>query len=241
MSTIVFIHGMWHNATCFDHIVNRLREQGYQATAITYRGNEPYREDRTVTFQEIMDGVVEDCSKIPGKLILVCHSSGGTVVLNSAPRFADKIEKIIFNNAFVLPHGKCQFDYIPDEIEKRMTDSALARPDAAIPVDLDNVRTRLMTRASEESIQQLLSILVPQPLCLMNTPSNSKPFFDLVQIPKRMVHCLDDKTFPPYGYADMFLQLPGTKEEDIVHIDCDHQGFFSNPDVFFPALLKCLQ
>lgn len=241
MSTIVFIPGMWHNAACFDQTIKQLKERGYNAVALTCKGNEPESDNRTVTFDEMIDSVVEFCKKINDRLIIACHSSGGTITLNAAPKFSDKIDKIIFNNAFVLPHGECQFDYIPDDIENRMTKSAKSTHDDAIPVDEENVREKLMTYAKEEDIVRLLKILVPQPLVLMNTPSNSNDFFTLKSIPKRLVHCTKDKTFPPYGYAQMFKNIPGVSDNDIIHIDADHQAFFSNPDLFIDAFVKCLE
>lgn len=241
MSTIVFIPGMWHNATCFDYTITQLNNKGYNAVALTCKGNEPVSDNRNVTFEEIIDGVTDFCQNINDRLILVCHSSGGTITLNAAPKFANKIDKIIFNNAFVLPHGECQFDYIPDNIENRMTKAANSTLDNAIPVDEENVRERLMTEATEEDIIRLLNILVPQPLVLMNTPSDSNSFFNLKSIPKRLIHCTLDKTFPPNGYADMFKNIPDVTNDDIVHISGDHQAFFSNPDLFIDGLITCLE
>ena len=241
MSTIVLIPGMWHNATCFDHTIKQLKERGYNAVALTCKGNEPVNDNRSVTFEEIIDSVVTFCKNIDDKLIIACHSSGGTITLNAVPKFAEKVEKIIFNNAFVLPHGECQYDYIPDEIEKRMTASAEATSDRAILVDEENVRTKLMTEASEEDIIRLMEILVPQPLALMNAPSNSNDFYRLDSIPKRLLHCTLDKTFPPYGYVEMFKNIPEATDNDIVHIDADHQAFFSNPDLFIEGFIKCIE
>jgi len=231
---------MWHNATCFDNTIKQLKERGYNAVAVTCKGNEAESEDRSVTFEEIIDSVVSFCESIEGRLIIACHSSGGTIALNAVPKFAEKIDKIIFNNAFVLPHGECQFDYIPDDIEDRMTKSAEATHDVAIPVDEENVREKLMTKADEDDIIRLMEMLVPQPLVLMNTASNSNDFFALKSIPKRLVHCTQDETFPPFGYAEMFKNIPGVSDRDIVHIDADHQAFFSKPDVFIEAFIKCL-
>jgi len=241
MSTIVFIHGMWHNGECFDHVVEHLKERGHNAVALTHRGNEKDAVNRYVTFDEIMDGAVEYCEKIDDRLIVVCHSSGGTVALNSIPRFSAKVDKVIFNNAFVLEDGKCQFDVIPPEVNEGMTKSANESSDNAFAVSEFVVRNLLMNRAQEEDIQRLLSLLVPQPLALMTGMSNSKAFFELNNIPKYMIHCTDDQSLPPFTYLKMFKNIPGVTDDHVVNIDGDHQTFFNNPELFADALVKCVE
>jgi hypothetical protein len=42
------------------------------------------------------------------------------------------VEKIIFNNAWILPDGKSQFDFVPEEIKSQMRKMAVESGTGAI-------------------------------------------------------------------------------------------------------------
>ena len=82
------------------------------------------------------------------------------------PKVAEKVEKVIFNNAWLLPDNKSQFDFVPDEIKNVMRQAAVASGTGAIPIDPQFVRAMLATQASDELIEELMKLLVEQPLLL---------------------------------------------------------------------------
>lgn len=95
----------------------------------------------------------------------------------------------------------------------------------------------LATRADDATFNALIDILVPQALTLMETPVNSEDFKD-IKSPMVMLFCMQDVSLPPGAYAGMFNSIGG---ETIVEIDCDHEGFFTAPDIYAEGLLKCLE
>jgi len=58
-------------------------------------------------------------------VVLAAHSSAGFLVQSVAAKIPDKIDHLIFNNAFVLPHGKCQFDIVSPDVAEGMTQAAV--------------------------------------------------------------------------------------------------------------------
>lgn len=236
MSKIILIHGAWHNAKCWNEVTRLLKNQGYEAEALTLPGNgEDHNKD--VTYSDYVD-YVSDYLKAEGeKVIVVAHSSAGHIMQMAIPKAKDKVEKIIFNNAWILPHGKSQFDFVPEEIKGFMREEAIKSGTGAIPIDPAFVRGMLATEGNEEKINELMEILVTQPLIIMETPINADDFAAL-DIPKVLLYCNKDVSVPPGAFVGMFKSLG---DNPIVEVDCDHEGLFTNPEVYTQGLIECIR
>jgi len=236
MSKVLLIHGAWHNEKCWEKVVELLEEKGHEAVTLTIPGNGP-DDSKDVAYEDYTEHVAKVIKEQEGKVTVLGHSSAGHIIQMSVPKASEKVEKVIFNDAWILPDGTSQFDFIPDEIKNGMRAQAKASGNGAIPIDPNFVKGMLATEASEERFNELMSILISQPLVIMETKINAKEFASL-DIPKVMLNCTKDVSAAPGAYVEMFKVLG---DNPVVDVECDHEGLFTNPEVYAEGLIKCLE
>jgi pimeloyl-ACP methyl ester carboxylesterase len=233
----VLIHGAWHGGWCWDGVIDALEKAGHTAEAPTMPGHHP-NDDRTrITFDDYVDKIAATLNRQPSPVVLVGHSSAGFLLQSAAPRVPDKIARLIFVNAFVLPDGKRQFDLVPPEAAEGMTAAARATADNCVPVIEDFVRHQLMGAESADMQDALIARLVPQPLALFTTPVNTKDFEDLT-LPISVVFCKDDVSLPPGAYLGM---AQGLGDFNLIEVDGGHETLFTRPEVIADALIQALR
>lgn len=234
---IVLIHGAWHTGKCWDPIRKSLEEKGYNVYTPTYPGNGAGDSTKVVP-QDYIDWIQDVISNIPGKSIVLGHSSAGIIMVGGLTGVKDKVELAIFNNAFVPPHGMSQFDVVGPEIESVFRTIAAGREDGCVVLDRDFIRGKLMQLSDEETFERLLAEeVVPQPLAIFETRVQTQDFIDS-GIPCAMIHCKDDVSVDPDGYKMMFQSIG---RGEIVEIPGEHELLVSNPGAIVDALMEVLK
>ena len=80
---VLFVHGAWHGAWCWENFLAYFAENGYPAYAVSLRGHGNSERPSRFSWTRIAD-YVEDVAaavdRIPGDPVLVGHSMGGLVV-----------------------------------------------------------------------------------------------------------------------------------------------------------------
>jgi len=232
--TFVLIHGAWHGGWCWDGVASKLRQAGHEVLTPTLPGHNPGDDRSGITFEDYASGVTQAVNSTSGGVVLAGHSSAGFMIQAAAPRCADKIERLVFHNAFVLGDGQAQFDLVPPEVSEGMTAAAKASPDNCVPIDEDFVRGALMAGDPKEIQDDLISKLNPQPLALFTTKVATKEF-ETLSIPKTVLFCKDDASLPPGAYLGM---AQGLGEFDLVEMGGGHQTLFTDPDKIAEALQR---
>ena len=234
-SKVLLLHGAWHNGSCWMEVQKLLKEKGYESEALTLPGN-GVNDDKNVSYDDYVQYVSEEINKQDKPVIVVGHSSAGHILQMAIPKAKENVEKIIFNNAWLLPDGKSQFDFVPDEVKDGMRMMAKESGNGAIPIDISFVKGMLATEASER-IQELMSILVTQPLVIMETEINATDFNQL-NIPQVLLYCTLDKSVEPGAFLNMFK---AQGDNPVVEIECDHEGLFTDPKVYTDGLIRCIE
>jgi pimeloyl-ACP methyl ester carboxylesterase len=107
MKTFILIHGSWHSAWNWHKVVPLLEKKGHHAISIDLPG---MGRDKTPILEVKMATTVKKlCSpidRIDGKVILVGHSKNGIMISQVAEYRPDKIEKLVYLAACLIPHGK---------------------------------------------------------------------------------------------------------------------------------------
>lgn len=118
MKTFVLIHGSWHSAWNWHKVVPLLEKAGHKAMAIDLPG---MGRDKTpieeVTLQTDVAKICEVLDSIDGKAILVGHSKNGIMISQAAEYRPEKIEKLIYLAAYLIPNGKTQREYSMQDTE----------------------------------------------------------------------------------------------------------------------------
>jgi pimeloyl-ACP methyl ester carboxylesterase len=232
----VLLHGAWHGGWCWAGLVKELEKLGHTAVAPTMPGHNPDDDRSDIKFKDYVDKILSVLNEQETPSVLVGHSSAGFLMQAAAPRAPEKIEKLVFLNAFILPDGKCQFDLVPPEASEGMTAAAKASPDNCVPVIEDFVRNQLMEGESLEMQDALISRLVPQPIAIFTTPVSTQAFENLT-IPISVVFCKDDASLPPGAYLGM---AQGLGDYKLIEVAGSHEALFSNPSVVAEGLTKAL-
>jgi len=232
----VLIHGAWHGGWCWEGVIQELEKAGHTAEAPTMPGHNPDDDRSQIKFDDYIDMICEVLNRQSRPAVLVGHSSGGYMLQAAAPKVPDKIARLVFLNAFILPEGKSQFDLVPPEASEAMTAAAQASPDNCVPVIEDFVRNMLMAGEPAEKQDALIKQLIPQPFALFTTPVATEAFGKLT-IPKTVVFCKGDVSLPPGAYLGM---AQGLGEHDLIEVEGSHEAFFTNPGVVAEGFLKAL-
>jgi pimeloyl-ACP methyl ester carboxylesterase len=197
-------------------------------------GQNPGDDRSQVTFESYVDKIVETLGRQSRPVVLVGHSSAGFLLQSAAPKAPEKIERLVFLNAFILPDGKAQFDLVPPEAAQGMMAAAFASPDNSVPVIEDFVRHMLMEGEPVDMQNALLSRLTPQPLALFTTKVSAAPFGRLT-IPRTVVFCKGDASLPPGAFLGM---AQGLGQFDLIEIEGSHEALFTQPEVVGKGLIQ---
>lgn len=230
----VLLHGAWHGGWCWDGVKQELEARGHQAVCPTMPGHRPEDDRSGITFQHYVDKIAQTLGAQSGPVVLVGHSSAGFMMQAAAPLAADKVAKVIFLNAFILPDNTSQFDIVPPEVSQGMTMAAQASPDNCVPVDEGFIRGVLMDGEPADKVDELIGRLVPQPLALFTTKVPTKAFSDIAA-PKAVVFCNKDVSLPPGAYLGM---AQGLGKFDLIELDGGHEALFTQPKMVAEGLLK---
>lgn len=151
--TFVLVHGAWHGAWVWNTVAQQLRDQGHivytpTLTGLGERSNELSAAISLDTFIEDIETAIlhpqsaqalaHSAGSQPGdrtlaNVILVGHSFAGLVISGVADRIADRLDRLIYLDAFVLPSGQSTFATLPDKVVNALTASAQAHHGYGIP------------------------------------------------------------------------------------------------------------
>lgn len=106
-ATFVLVHGAWGNRTVWERVELVLRRLGNRTYALNMpgHGGDPGNVAEH-DGQSYAAALAEQIRRIPGKVILVGHSMGGSIITNIAERIPGKIEKLVYCAAFLLLPGQ---------------------------------------------------------------------------------------------------------------------------------------
>jgi len=234
MKHFILIHGAWHGGWCWEGVIRILKKSGHTAEAPTMPGHSPGDDRSKVTFNSYVEKIIEVLKRQPRPVILVGHSSAGFLLQSAASKVSDKIERLVFHNAFILPDGMAQFDVVPPEIAQAMIAAAKVSPDNSVPVNEDFVRNVLMAGETKELQDALVKRLTPQPLALFTTKVSTGAFNRLT-IPRTVLFCKDDVSLPHGAYLGMAQTLG---KFDLIEIPGGHETLFTKPEAVVQELIR---
>ncbi len=227
----VLVHGSWHGAWCWYQVQAALERAGQAVTAVDLPA---HGVDRTPPAQATLDAYADrvtaalDASHEP--VILVGHSMGGIAISQAAEARPDRVAKLVYLAAFLLPDGSSIVDMSAAD-----TGSLLNRSLRAVDRDGDGVAESLdFDRASAGDIFYAKSpradvalsglLLVPDPLRPLLTPLHLGASYDRVR--RFYIRTAFDRAVSPALQETMYTRTPAEK---VFTLKTDHSPFFSNP------------
>lgn len=228
MSTLVLIHGGWHGAWCWDKVTPLLARAGHEVVALDLPG---HGEDRTpageVTLEGYADRVVETIETLPGPVVLVGHSLSGTVISQVAERRPEKIDKLVYVCALLLPSGRSAIEASQEDGESVILKNAEVEADQGrIILFEEGMREALYHDCPEEDFERARQLISPQPLAPLGTPvSVTEDNFGSVR--RTYVRTTRDRAVSPAAQERMYAESPCEK---VVSMETGHLPFFAAPE-----------
>ena len=111
---MLFIHGAWHGAWCWNKVIPLMLQKGYKVIALDLPGmGKDDADAANVTLHDYVNKVTDTASAIDGNIVLVGHSSGGTVIAQAAELLGkEKVTKLVFLDAFMPADGESVFSIV---------------------------------------------------------------------------------------------------------------------------------
>lgn len=235
--TFILIHGSWHSAWNWHKVVPLIESQGHRAIAIDLPG---MGRDKTpiqnVTMDVVVDKICQVMDEVDGKVILVGHSKNGIMISQAAEYRPDKIEKLVYLAAYLVPNGKTQREY-------SLQDAAGVLKPFVTKYDATNSTTlgheiykEGLYHDCEDDITELAKVLLShEPFVTGVTPLqlSDKNFG---RVPRVYIECTEDRAVTPFIQRKMYSETPCEK---VYSLTTSHSPFFSKPKELTEILLSC--
>lgn len=138
----VMVPGGWQGGWVFDSVAGELRRRGHQVEAVTLAGLEldgPAEVERPPNLDVHIDQVAEVVERSDGTSLALCgHSYAGLVIAGVADRLGDRLDQLVFIDAYVPEDGDSCWSLTSDTFREMFI--AGARVDGrwvAVPDGLD--------------------------------------------------------------------------------------------------------
>ena len=227
MKTFILIHGSWHSSWNWHKVIPILEKQGHKTIAIDLPG---MGRDKTPINEVKMQSTVEKICKlidsIEGKVILVGHSKNGIMISQAAEYRPDKIEKLVYLAAYLIPNGKTQRGYSLQDTEGILKPFVTMYDELQAHTLQPEIYRDGLYNDCEENIVELAKLLLSHepvesgiiPLQLTEENFGS--------IPRVYIECTEDKAVTPFIQRKMYTEMPCEK---VYSMQTSHSPFFSKP------------
>lgn len=247
----VLVHGGCHGAWCWYKLIDRLRNEGHQVTALDMAGagQHPADPNTIATYEQYNQPLTDFFESLPkedpSKVVLVGHSLAGLTCMLLMERFSHKIGLVIHVAAVLTPNGvSLNESKVTDLIFKDTpTGKALElsfgegldKPPTSFTFFKSQRKETWYTDWSSEDVV-LASILVrPYPMRVFGTPiTHTEEKYG--QVPTVYVKYLRDNTMP-IPAQDWIIDNLGPFKE-VVELDGGHFDFHLNIDDFTQLVFR---
>ena len=234
----VLVHGAMHDGSCWKGVIDILTKQGHQCWAPTLAGHGK-QAGEYFTREDCVRSLVEYIEEHSLRdFVLVGHSFAGIVLPEVAVKLADRIQRLVFQNAMIMNDGEKIYDVLPPH-HQRMFDGFVAKAGMKETwiVPFDVFRECFANTADRETAEKIyagLRAVCAQP---QFEPVPMRAFHEL-KIPKSFINFTEDIALPhgEYGWYPRLAQRLGLYR--LVQRPGDHEACYTCPEVLADALIE---
>lgn len=234
MKTYILIHGSWHSAWNWHKVTPLLEKAGHRVFAIDLPG---MGRDKTpiekVTMKGTVQKIVDLIDSIEGKVILVGHSKNGIMISQAAEYRPEKIEKLVYLAAYLVPNGKTQREYSIQDTGGWLKPYVTLYPETGSHTLQPEIYKEGLYHDCDDDITELAKVLLGhEPVESGITP------LELTaerwgSVPRVYIECTEDRAVTPYIQQKMYTETPCEK---VYKMNTSHSPFFSQPKALVDIL-----
>jgi pimeloyl-ACP methyl ester carboxylesterase len=228
MAVFLLVHGAMHGGWCWRKLAPLLQKEGHEVftptlTGMGERSHLLTRETGLYTHVDDLLGVLkfEDLSDV----IVVGHSYGGLVITQLAEAAFERIQRIIYLDAFLPQDGQCLFDMLTETTQKFYLDWSKQMGEGWRLPPSDAVLTRWGLTNPDD-----IAWVAPR---LTDIPMNC--YFDKLDLkrhaadslPKTYIHCTKGPMVPE---MKLFAKHAKAKNWGYNEIEAGHDAMVTEPE-----------
>lgn len=236
MKTFILIHGSWHSAWNWHRVVPQLRAAGHEAIAIDLPGmgrdKTPIQEVRLKTTVKKICCLIDS---IPGKVILVGHSKNGIIISQVAEYRPDKIEKLVYLAAYLIPNGKTQREYSLQDTGGWLKPFVDSHPETGSHTLRPEIFKEGLYHDCDDEITELAKVLLSHEPVESGTIPLELTDEGFGRVPRVYIECTEDRAVTPSIQKMMYTETPC---QQVYKLQSGHSPFFSRPKELVSILLN---
>ena len=226
-TTFILIHGSWHSAWNWHKVVPLLAKKGYKTIAVDLPG---MGRDKTpvneVTLQQSVQKIVDLIDSIESEIILVGHSKNGIIISQAAEHRADKIAKLIYIAAYLIPNGKTQAEYSVQDAQGMLKPYVTRYSELNAHTLQPEIYKEGLYHDCEDDITELAKVLLShEPVATGITPLQLTDE-NFGRVPRYYIECTEDRAVTPFIQRKMYSE---TACQKVYQMATSHSPFFSQP------------
>ena len=236
MSPYVLVHGAWHTGEELESVAESIRAAGHVVHAPTAKGNRP-GDLKNIGLAEAIESIIEFLNERQLEdIVLVGHSYGGMIITAVADRFAHRVRRLVYWNAFVPNDGESVYDMLPPQHIALFSASAAERGDGSVVLPFRVWRETLINDVDLETAQCAYKLLNPHPLKTLTEKISLKMNPADMSIGKSYINGTEDISLQhQHPWHPRLSQKLGLFR--LVQIPGSHELCFSNPARLARAIL----
>ena len=236
--TFVLVHGSMHDGSCWERVIEELNRQGHTAFAPTMAG---HGEDAGNFFTQadcvksVADYILE---KDIRDFILAGHSFAGIVIPNVAEQLAERVSRVVFQNALVVGDGQCIYDVVTPQ-HRQMFEAIVKkegeRTNWMLPFEV--FRERFINDTDLETARKVYAGLKPVCVYAQQEKISMRGFLQL-NLPCSYINFTDDIVLPHGEYAWYPRMAESLGLCRVVQKPGSHEVCYTNPKLLAEALIE---
>ena len=226
--TFILIHGSWHSAWNWHKVTPLLEKMGHTVCAIDLPG---MGRDKTpideVTFAKTVEGICKLIDSIEGKVILIGHSKNGIMISQAAEYRPNKIEKLIYLAAYLIPNGKTQEEYSAQDTGGWLKGYVTKYKETKSHTLQTEIFKEGLYHDCPDDITEMAKVLLSNEPMESGTAKLSLTNENFETVPRYYIECTEDRAVTPFIQQKMYKETPCKK---VCKIKTSHSPFFSQPE-----------
>lgn len=228
MKTFILIHGSWHSSWNWHKVIPILEKLGHKVLAIDLPGmgrdKTPIKE---VTLKSTVEHICKIIGNIEGKVILVGHSKNGIMISQAAEYMSEKIEKLIYLAAYLIPSGKTQAEYSVKDTNGVLKPFVKRFPESNSHTLDPVIYKEGLYHDCEDEISEMAKLILSHESAATGITPLELSEENYGSVPRFYIECTEDKAVTPFIQQKMYTETPCEK---VYQIQTSHSPFFSQPN-----------